>query len=43
MWKEEPGEVKAYYASLADEEARQHKIKYPEYRYQPSGTRRRAM
>lgn len=39
MWKEEPDEIKAYYKSLADEEARQHKIRYPEYRYQPSSKR----
>nr|AAK83344.1 mating type protein MAT1-1-3 [Cryphonectria parasitica] len=35
MWAFEPEEVKQYYTHLAEIEARQHREKYPEYRYTP--------
>lgn len=34
-WQALSQELKAYYHALADEEARQHQLKYPGYRYQP--------
>ncbi|PSS03263.1 high mobility group box domain-containing protein [Coniella lustricola] len=36
LWKNETEDVKEYYCGLADEEARLHKEKYPEYRYTPA-------
>ncbi len=34
MWRDEKLEVKAHFKSLADEEDRRHKMKYPGYRYE---------
>ncbi|KUI72756.1 Sporulation minus regulator 2 [Cytospora mali] len=35
QWKLEEQTMKDYYQALAEEEARRHKIKYPDYRYKP--------
>nr|AVP71783.1 MAT1-1-3 [Juglanconis oblonga]AVP71787.1 MAT1-1-3 [Juglanconis oblonga] len=35
QWKSEPAEIKQFYADLADIEASEHKIRYPDYRYKP--------
>ncbi|ROW07149.1 hypothetical protein VPNG_07390 [Cytospora leucostoma] len=35
QWKVEKPGIKDYYQALADEAARLHKIKYPDYRYKP--------
>ncbi|KAK1768930.1 high mobility group box domain-containing protein [Phialemonium atrogriseum] len=34
MWRRESREVKDYFKNLAEEEDRQHKAKYPQYKYQ---------
>lgn len=43
MWRRESREVKDYFKNLAEEEDRQHKAKYPQYKYQArkSGTNKR--
>lgn len=35
QWKVERQGIKDYYQTLADEAARLHKMKYPNYRYKP--------
>jgi hypothetical protein len=34
MWRAEKPEVKAHFKALANEEDRQHKLKYPGYRFE---------
>jgi HMG (high mobility group) box len=35
MWRSETPEVKAHFASLAEQEKRAHLLKYPDYKYKP--------
>ncbi|KAJ1562632.1 hypothetical protein HK405_009700 [Cladochytrium tenue] len=35
LWREERPDVRAYYAARAEQEKREHMIKYPDYKYRP--------